>query len=273
MRRYFITYGNKAYSDSKKRILDEALQTGVFDETSAYGPEDLSASTLKSPLMQYQRGGGYWIWKPDIIYQTLSRTDNDDIVVYADSGCSLFPSIEWDDYFGLLGKYDILVFRLNCINKKYTKKKVIDDYIPINGKWWGSYYQIAATVIILKKTAFSVSFINEWKRLCTFDNIFDVSVDEKICQCHGFVEHRHDQSILTALVYKYFRSGKIHISWNHFENRDKGQCIWSSRISNDGQRNHKTEMNGGKMLLKKYILQPIRTFRQKIYEFINSTIK
>lgn len=124
MRRYFITYGNKAYSDSKKRILDEALHTGVFDETFAYGPEDLSLSTLKSPLMQYQRGGGYWIWKPDIIFKTLSRTGNDDIVVYADSGCSLFPSVEWDDYFKLLEKYDILVFRLNCINKNIRRKRL-----------------------------------------------------------------------------------------------------------------------------------------------------
>ena len=39
-----------------------------------------------------KRGGGYWIWKLDIIKQAFSKIKENDIIVYLDSGCTLNKS-------------------------------------------------------------------------------------------------------------------------------------------------------------------------------------
>jgi hypothetical protein len=56
-----------------------------------------------------------------------------------------------------------------------------------------------ATVIILKKNAHSTSIINEWYEQC--EN-YDLINDEKGKEDPRFIDHRHDQSILSVLVNK-----------------------------------------------------------------------
>ena len=69
MKIHFISYGNDRFKKSKERIKQEAIDFGEFDSVEVFGPEDLDEDFRKeySDVLSVQRGGGYWIWKPQIL--------------------------------------------------------------------------------------------------------------------------------------------------------------------------------------------------------------
>lgn len=237
----FITYGNMAYSQSKHRIIKEAQCLDIFDKIVAYGPENLSEEVTKNPLFQYKKGGGYWIWKSYIIKKTLQNMNDGDILVYCDAGCSLYRSNLWNKYFSYLDKKSILAFKINCLNYQYVKSKVVNEFKKFNGKYWHYSYQIAATVIFLKKDNFTMNFINEWWHYCIPDFILDVSPQDLYLEDKRFIDHRHDQAVFTALIYKYIKTCNIKLKWNDFEAKRNGQAIRATRISNLNKRSNERE--------------------------------
>ena len=86
MKRIFIAYADAALAYSLKRIGRQARRLKVFDEVILYTPADLPENIKVHPLMQYSRGGGYWLWKPWLIQKTLRDHTPGDVVVYADAG-------------------------------------------------------------------------------------------------------------------------------------------------------------------------------------------
>ena len=93
-RRVFITYGagKKGYERARKRLMKQAIQTGIFTESVGYYPDmikdDRDFNEMYRKLVKkYKRGNGYWIWKPYVIMKELNKTRNGDLIVYADAGC------------------------------------------------------------------------------------------------------------------------------------------------------------------------------------------
>ncbi|GAA4438011.1 hypothetical protein GCM10023188_32860 [Pontibacter saemangeumensis] len=241
--RYFVTYGDKAYENSKKRIAKQASETGFFDKILVYGREDVSDDVATSPLFNNKKGGGYWIWKPNVVGNTLKEMKEGDILVYADSGCSVFKDEEWNRYFGLLEKYNGIVFLINGTNEQYSRSSIIDHFSGI-GKHWKKRYQIAATFFLIKKTASTVEFISRWQDIMLNrpDLVMDVPESERSKESPRFVGNRHDQSIFTALAYQYEQEYNLKILFNHFEggtDRFSGQAVIASRISDKGLRSEK----------------------------------
>lgn len=64
MKKIFIAYADSNMAYSLKRIGDQAHSIGVFDDVLLWTPEKLPQYVLDSPLMKYDRGGGYWASKP-----------------------------------------------------------------------------------------------------------------------------------------------------------------------------------------------------------------
>lgn len=267
MNKIFITYGNTNYQQSKQRIIKEANSLDIFNTTIAYGPEDLPEIITQGPLFQYKKGGGYWIWKSYIINKTLQTMNDGDILVYADAGCSLLQSNQWDKYFSDLKKHSMLAFKINCLNYQYIKAKVVNEFKRTNGKNWHYSYQIAATTLFLKKDNFSCNFINEWCNYCTEDFILDVPPQDIAQENKKFVEHRHDQAILTALIYKYLQTHNIKLRWNDFEAKREGQAIRATRISDTGKRSGEKEFKI-KNILRWNIILPWRNIKQSIWKLL-----
>ena len=97
MSNIFISYGDDKFKKSLKHIKKEARKIGIFDKIKTYTPNDLPLSIKASPLFLFEKGGGYWIWKPYIIYDALLHCKNSDVVFYADAGCTLNAnSKEWN---------------------------------------------------------------------------------------------------------------------------------------------------------------------------------
>jgi len=237
VKRYFITYANEAFAGARDRIVAEANATGEFDEVIGYGPEDVSDAVRKGPLFGERRGGGYWTWKPDIIYQTLESCDENDIVVYADSGCQVVPGTEWSRYWRILEKKELIVQRIYQVVRNWTRKSVIDAFSAIPAGWLGKS-QFMATVLVMRKTPYIMSLVAEWRKLMIErpDMVCDVPREERSFERSDFIENRHDQAVLSALLYRDLACSelneRIHVMWEHVENLSlfRSQVIRAMRL-------------------------------------------
>lgn len=240
MKKVFIAYANDNMAYSLKRIGRQAHSIGVFDEVLLWTPDMLPQYIKESPLMQYRYGGGYWAWKPCIIYETLQQYEEGTIVCYVDAGCTLRKGIEWSLWFELMKEYDTLLFKyrdeMPCWQKfgssstkiKYwTKKESILFYDKITGnKDWREHNKILGGCLFIKNR--NNQLIKKWLDI-TINHpevILDAKEGEE--QFDFFAQHKHDQSLLTALSTLYSNTCLVMPELSETTN---GKCaIYASRI-------------------------------------------
>lgn len=268
MRKYFITYGDDKFNEAKNKIIEEANSIDWFDEITDYSDSDVSDDIRETGLMEISRGGGLWSWKPDIIYSHIKKLQDGDILIYADSGCTLNKSSEWNLIEKILEEKDIIAQKILQPTYKWTRKEIIDAFI-CNPTDWRKSPQHCATVIIIKITKFSRQFIEEWRQTIINNPnwIKDVSESNRSSQYEGFIENRHDQAIYSALIYKYLHTQKIHRQWERIENYDiiKKQAIRASRLRN-GQTETVSDILKKilKRLIKAYCIYPLKSLMDRI---------
>lgn len=237
MRKIFITYGTEDYAEQVHRICSEAHATGRFDVVRSFSPADLSAKAASSELMSIKRGGGLWLWKPDVIATAMSSLSNGDILVYCDGGCSVYECQEWDFLFNVLNNYHVVAQKIYQPTYEWTRREVVDYYEKTNGKNWSYSFQFCATTIIIKISQFTRKFIQEWRDMMISHPKFvlDVTAGEISDQYKGFRENRHDQTVYNALIYRYLNSEEkdnIYQMWERIEDKDviRKQAIRATRI-------------------------------------------
>ena len=167
-------------------------------------------------IMESTRGGGYWLWKPYIINETLKTINDNDILFYLDSKYYFIEDFD-ELYSDYMKNNDVLVWK-NKPNepiwymKQFCKMDVILKYDMYDKIFNESAPDCWGGAIMVKKTNNTVKFINEWLDMCcVYEDITD-SVS-KNPESKEFKEHRHDQSMLSILLYKY------DIPMQHFETR------------------------------------------------------
>jgi hypothetical protein len=207
MKKYHINYSHNKYLSSQEINSNTAISIGEIDESIRYGYKDLDSKFIEnnSHILNQRRGAGYWIWKPYIILKTLKKINDGDILFYTDSGCSFIKSIN-----PLLEELEtsnsgILLFELNSnfTNNLITKRDCF-FYMGMDEEPYLSEIQILASFIIMKKNEFVVNFIEEWLKFSQDYRIITDSPNEcGLPNYDGFVDHRHDQSILSLLGRKY----------------------------------------------------------------------
>ena len=264
----FTTFTSTGYEAACERITSEVKACGRFDAIYTYNEKQLSPELLASPTFQIKKGLGHYSWKPDIIWQTLNSVKDGDIVVYLDAGCTVFDSKEWDKFFGYLEVYNILAFRLHQRNYRWTRKSVFDHFETIIKGNWGDGFQFGANALIVKKSKEGLSFVTEWRdyMINRLDLCGDVPVEQLQNEDKSFVENRYDQTILTALVYKYKQMGCIKTVWEHFEGYDpiNKQAVIATRKRKGREHwNAKSIKHITWRLYKDYVMYPYYNVRYK----------
>lgn len=226
MKKIFVSYGSEPFYGTLKRIRKEARRLRIFDKVITYTDRDLPAYIRQSSLFNYSRGGGYWVWKPYVILKTMQRYPNA-IIVYADAGCSLNQNVEeWQFWFQQMDLYDMLITQYQS-NKDYgwysafhtksvkistwTKKLTLDFFDNMFGNTeWHNYNKIWAGMMIIRRNP---TLLQEWLDIMlSYPELVADPTDEELpCQNDGFIAHRHDQSILTPLVYWYSKEHRMRI--------------------------------------------------------------
>lgn len=213
--RYFLSFGNNIFQNQLKKLGQQAIDTNWFDKVVLENPDSIKDFYLehKSFIDSNTRGYGYWIWKPYIIHRLLSQINNDDYIFYTDAGCSIVhhKGNRLLEYIEILEKTDkpILTFSTEYSEKNFQKLSVlnsfdIDGQILSENQNFLDSYQVESGILICRKNTFVTNFIKEWLYYCLKDNynfVTDNRSEEKTTQ--DFIEHRHDQSILSILCKKY----------------------------------------------------------------------
>ncbi len=242
---FFVSYGDELYSEQRERIAKEARTTGVFDDVKVFAPEDLPEGLKKKPIFQgrkdvYKRGGGYWCWKPFVILEVLKVASDGDVVVYADSGSIVRKTFAWHIFFFLMKFCDAIFVEIGGKIKNWTRSS-IKNYLArrLLLSWW-NVYQFMATPTFWKKTPATIAFLEEWCRLvCDPNLVGDVAEKDLPFEDKEFIENRHDQAIMSALVYAkpHLEQFKSWVIPNMFEQKMYfGQIVFCARKSNDSQR-------------------------------------
>ena len=266
MKKVLITYGDKKFEMSQNRFIQNAHAINIFDEIIAYSDKDLSEELKQSEIINEKRGGGLWSWKPDVILTTLNKMEDGDILVYCDSGCTVYPCNEWNHIWKSLENHDIIAQRIYQRTDKWTRKSIIEYFAQTNSKNWTKCYQHMATAIILKATPFTRAFVSEWKDMMIShpEMVKDVTIEEKVNEAECFIENRHEQAFYSALTYKYLNNptykNKILTKWEHIEDYDIicPQAIRATRLRNgESKEPPRTKAKAIlKRLVKDYIFRP-----------------
>ncbi len=218
-RHVFLTYGDKRFRDSRKRIAKEAKSLVFFDriiaETQKIKKERPIRLALKNKEFRKpfnsRRGGGYWMWKPYVILKALSRLKENDILVYSDAGATV-PNCDYtreklSEYIETVLRSDwgVLSFRNPYIEKKWTKGDVLRHFHAVDNLTGNPHEhitntrQFTANRIIFKKNEHSLKLVRLWWNTATnYPHLFDDSPSASP-NLPGFVENRHDQSVWSLI--------------------------------------------------------------------------
>lgn len=204
---YFITYGSNDFRIAKKHILKLANSSGLFEKCIGFGVNDLSHEFRRKykDILQFKRGGGYWIWKHEIILNALSNMSGGDILIYSDAGSTfnINGKKRLFDYIEMLNDSNYGSFMIDNekhnLEYKWTIKELFKYFnIDINSKEYNSV-QKEATHLIFKKNDHSATFLNEYKKVLNFDPWLITDKYNNLNQVETFVENRWDQSIFSLI--------------------------------------------------------------------------
>jgi len=193
---------NGGYFESQRRNTQTGLDVGGFDRCINYGSHSLPEDFFNKHKehFQYTRGAGYWIWKPYIILDALSKMGPNDFLMYSDSGCYFIDKI--DPVIDLVNstKYGVAVCEMPHIEKFWTKR---DSFIQMNcdEPEFTDTTQRSSSFFFCRKTEFAHHIASEWYRWMSHINLVAdefVAPSKKPCYPE-FIEHRHDQSILSLV--------------------------------------------------------------------------
>ena len=221
---YAINYADNRYKKAQKLNSQTALLHGV-DRVVEYSPQDMDVSFYNSnkKILMCQRGNGYWLWKPYYINRTLMGMNDGDYLVYADSGSYYVNDVNLLIKCMKKEGSDIMVFSLGNRNlERIWSKRDAFIIMGCDTKEYTDTPQRLATFIVVKKTEFSCTFINEW---LSYAQDMRVITDQQNCMGKenyvDFIENRHDQTVLSLLSKKYrlkcFRDPSISSAINQEE--------------------------------------------------------
>jgi len=205
MTTHLTTLSNFLYEESRERLCESARKAGInsifsfdFEEiehTDFYNDNRETLSNVKFL--------GYWLWKPFIIKEILSRIDENDVLIYADAGVEVIAELDWLIDHCRTTEPIILFGNARDANAVWTKR---DAFVMMDCDtpefWFGPHCD--ASFLLVRKCTNAVGFINQWLNYGCKKNI--ITNEPNVCglpNLEGFLDHRYDQSILSLLAQKH----------------------------------------------------------------------
>jgi hypothetical protein len=188
------------------------LEIGEFTTASAWDEERLRADPRfpGKALLAHRRGIGYWSWKPHIILDALSRAGEGGVVVYYDAGRyrggftirrSVASLVEFADRHD--GMLPGVAVPHHGPNSRWTRRDCFVLMDCDSSPYWMTP-QVGATFSVWIKSRAAIDFVEEWRAYCSDPRV--VGDGPNTCglpNLPDFLDHRHDQSVLTNLVVKH----------------------------------------------------------------------
>lgn len=233
---HFITFANSSFMNTD-RIIKQAKSFEIFDTIFSYNETHISEFIEKHYefIKNNKRGFGSYIWKPKIIYDKLSKINNNDILVYCDAGIHLNINGKprFLEYLEMLNSKDIITFLTSktYIANTYVKNDAVMEYYPEFQNENRQY--MYAGIMIIRKTVNTLTMIQDWLRLCENYRFLDNSPSIKYIDIPGYQGQDCDNGLFALCVYKYEKNVKFidPIEFNVYDTRGyqiHNNTDWSS---------------------------------------------
>lgn len=196
---------------------------GVFSSVRVLDESSLDPHFVRAHLGLLKksiRGFGYWVWKPQVILQSLRDLGQEEVLIYADIGFHLEARGRERllSHVAELTKssQDLLVFQSvppidypmhdgrklpTHIDAEWCKGDTLDA-LGMRKSPLILEPTVQAGLIYIQVNDRSIAFFEEWNTIMQSDiHLIDDSPSHS-ANIPGFHEHRHDQSIFSLLVKK-----------------------------------------------------------------------
>lgn len=193
---HLITFTSNSMTIAAEICRASALVNGC-DTAKIYRPHDIDQEFMweNRDILSQKRGAGYWLWKPYFIDRELKGMQEGDYLVYSDAGVELVNNINH-----IIDRMtsDVWLFGNKFQHVHYCKGDALMPNLDFyNDKY---HYQAQASVIVIRNTKTARAFVEAWLHHCCKPGLIDDS-PSRTPNHPGFVDHRHDQAILTSLAY------------------------------------------------------------------------
>lgn len=201
-----VNFADKKFRRNQKWNSVSAKLLGKIDKVIEYSPEDIEKEyfeTNKESVKYSEKGLGNYFWKPVIVNKAFQTLSEGDYLFYADSGSVFIKSVlPLIDHMKEQQK-NIMCFRLPLIEKQWTKKDAF-LLMDCDHPKYANTCQILATFFIVRKCKESEEFLKDYEKFASDSRILcdDANTLGKP-NFEEFIEHRHDQSVLSLLSKKH----------------------------------------------------------------------
>ena len=220
---YLVTFAHNCCVQAQEYLEKTGLEHGC-DKVYSLNLDTLDApENVKDYIKNNKRGAGYWIWKPYALKQIMKSSNKDDIIIYVDSGTYFNKKIT--NILDFINTYSILCFKHEGYHKQseWTKYNAVRYMYPENNTWCetgGKNNQFMAAFCGVKNNENGNLLVDKFLDVLKPENasLFD-DTPSTVKNCDGFKESRHDQQMLSLLLYKYFNYipfptySKEHYGW------------------------------------------------------------
>jgi hypothetical protein len=175
---HLLSYGDGAYAARLAAFRREAERFGLFDEMRLCSETDLDASFWEAHgefVRANPRGGGYWLWKPFLIAQTLRQMPAGAVLAYVDLGCIINSGgrARFLEYVETVRSTPphvlsaVLPDDSACTDAAYCKPDVLAHFgLPLDGEVATARQRKATFMLVCKQRA-SEELIDRWLSTCT----------------------------------------------------------------------------------------------------------
>ncbi len=213
--KFFLSFGTTDTHDKPlQKLAADALSSNVFDAIVALSETDLPQfcpyfwKSYGDYLRANPRGFGYWLWKPYLVWHTLQMMEYDDILIYADAGCTLnlhgIPRLLAYIRRVQTSELGILTFQTLHKEKTFCKHDLL-QFLEMDTPEVHDSGNIIASTFVIRKCSHTIQIVTEWLNLATSNDFhfIDDSISTECTEYPEFQDHRHDQSIFSLLCKKY----------------------------------------------------------------------
>jgi hypothetical protein len=197
------------YMPSAKFQLETALKKGKVDKTLCFNIADMDEEFKTKNKRILEAGGerrkGCYLWKPYFVNKVIDDIQYGDYLIYLDSAGFYYKN-NVSEIISYMKKHDIYMIgsrRFKYLEKHWTKRDAF-VYIGCDTEEYTNQFQAMGGLFVLRKTEKSIALMKEWLYYAQDYRI--ITDAENTCgldNYEGFVENRHDQSILSLLMKKY----------------------------------------------------------------------
>lgn len=202
---HVVTYATWHFRVSAWRLGRGARAHGA-DRVHLYTPAKLlrESDGLRAHrrLLRARRGAGYWLWKPFAILAVLDAVPDGDLVLYLDAGTEVASSLNPLRALGAV--HDVVLFHQTGPHRlgEWTKR---DCFVLLDADTEAAHRSpvLCGGYQMYRAGPTARQFVRKLSSACSDPRVLSDEPNQcGLDNLSGFVDHRHDQSVLSVLAWK-----------------------------------------------------------------------